>query len=315
MTVMVTGGGGLLGSRIVNKLLARGETVVSFDTNAEQPRLEKQAENPQLKRVSGDIRAYDQLSARIREFSVGRIIHMAAVLAPVTEKEPAIGFAVNIGGTTNVLEAARHCDVQRVCYASSISTYGDQSQYGDGAVDEDSLRIPYNLYGHAKVINEETAKAYTHNFGLDTRGIRIAMVFGHGRLTGRSSAMSRVISAAAVGEAIVSDVAADQVSPSVPANDVAEIMVRVCFADNLQLPVYAGLNTPATIGETAEVIRRYLPDADIRFADNAVSYPSITNVDASRLEQAIDYRLPPFEQSILEHINEARAERQMPLLG
>ena len=79
MTVMVTGGGGLLGSRIVNKLLARGETVVSFDTNAEQPRLETQAKNPQLKRVAGDIRTYDQLSARIREFSVKRIIHMAAV--------------------------------------------------------------------------------------------------------------------------------------------------------------------------------------------------------------------------------------------
>ena len=69
MAVMVTGGGGLLGSRIVNKLLARGETVVSLDTSAEQPRLEAQSKNPQLKRVAGDIRAYDQIAARIREFS------------------------------------------------------------------------------------------------------------------------------------------------------------------------------------------------------------------------------------------------------
>ena len=196
MTVLVTGGGGLIGSRIVRRLLARGETAVSLDASDDQPRLEGERDNPKLRLAAGDIRDYDRLLALMRAQKVERVIHMAALLVPLTEREPAIGFSVNIAGATNVFEAARHGGVRRVCYATSMSTYGDQAKYGDAHVDEESERYPYSLYGYAKLINEETAKAYTRNFGLDTRGIRIAMVFGHGRITGRSSAMSRIISAA-----------------------------------------------------------------------------------------------------------------------
>lgn len=315
MTVLVTGGGGLIGARIVQKLLKRGETVVSADMSGDQPRLDAFADEPRLRRVACDVREYDRLLARMREFGVERVIHMAALLVPLTEDEPAIGFSVNITGATNVFEAARHAGVKRVCYATSISTYGDQSKYGDVAVNEETDRHPYSLYGYAKLINEETAKAYTRNFGLDTRGIRIAMVFGHGRVTGRSSAMSRVISAAAVGAPAVSDVAAGQPAPVIHVEDVAECMVRLGFAENLALPVYAGLNQLATVQDAVDIVRRHIPDADIRFADDAVSYQTIKTVDCSRLEQAIDYRLPSLERRVLDHINEARAERQMPPIG
>lgn len=315
MSVLVTGGGGLIGARIVGKLLERGETVVSADVHEDQPRLDAHAGDARLRRVAGDVRDYDHLLARMREFGVKRVIHMAALLVPITEDEPAVGFAVNITGATNVFEASRHAGVRRVVYATSISTYGDQSRYGDVAVNEDSERHPYSLYGYAKLINEETAKAYTRNFGLDTRGIRIAMVFGHGRVTGRSSAMSRVISAAAIGTPAVSDVAATQAAPVIHVEDVAEIMVRTCFAENLQLPVYAGLNHRATVQDAVDIVHRYIPGADIRFAPDAVSYQTIKNVDCSRLERAIDYRMPSFERRVLDQMNEARAERQMPPLG
>ena len=315
MTVLVTGGGGLIGARIVKGLLARGESAVSFDVLADQPRLDQERDNPRLRRVAGDIRDYDRVLSVMRDHKVERVIHMAAVLVPLTEEEPAIGFAVNITGATNVFEAARHSGVKRVCYATSISTYGDQSRYGDAAVDEESERHPYSLYGYAKLINEETAKAYTRNFGLDTRGIRIAMVFGHGRVTGRSSAISRIISAAAVGEPAVSNVDAQQQAPVIHVEDVAECMVRLCFAENLKLPVYAGLSTPATVQDAVDIVRRHIPDADIRFAEDAVSYLTIKKVDGTRLEHAIDYRAPSFERRVLDQINEARAERQMPPIG
>jgi nucleoside-diphosphate-sugar epimerase len=315
MTVLVTGGGGLIGARIVRRLLARGDTVLSLDASDDQPRLESERNNPKLRLAAGDIRDYDRLLALMRMHAVERVIHMAALLVPLTEQEPAIGFSVNITGATNVFEAARHSGVKRVCYATSMSTYGDQVRYGDAAVNEASERYPYSLYGYAKLINEETAKAYTRNFGLDTRGIRIAMVFGHGRVTGRSSALSRVISAAAIGEPAVSDVAASQLAPVVYVDDVAECMVRICFAENLELPVYAGLNTPATLQDAADIVRRCIPGADIRFADGAVSYLTVKKMDGSRLERAIRYSAPPLAQRVLDHINEARAERQMPPLG
>ena len=86
-------------------------------------------------------------------------------------------------------------------------------------------------------------------------------------------------------------------------------MQRICFAENLQLPVYGGLNVLATVQDVIDIVRNHLPHADIRGADDAVSYLSIKNVDSSRLEHAIDYRIPSLERRVLEHINEARAER------
>lgn len=312
MAVLVTGGGGMIGARIVRKVLERGEAVVSADVTADQSRLDGYAGDATLTRIACDVRDGDGLLSVMRNYGVDRVIHMAAMLVPGTEQEPASGFAVNITGTTNVFEAARHVKAKRVCYASSTSTYGDQSVYGDLWVDEDSARHPYSLYGYAKLINEETAKAYTRNFGLDMRGLRIATVLGHGRITGRSSAISRVISAVAVGEAGISDVAGGQAAPVLYVDDVAECMVRLLFAEGLDRPVYAGMSQLVTVAEAFDIARRYLPDAEIGYTDDAVTYQGVEKMNAARLEQAIDYRAPPLERRILDHINEARAERQLP---
>jgi len=315
MTVLVTGGGGMIGARIARHLLDRGEQVVSMDTEADQPRLDAYAENPKLDRVGCDVRSYDELHDVMRRHSVTHVIHMAALLVPLTEDEPALGLSVNVGGTNNVFEAARHTGVSRVVYPTSMAVYGDQSEYGDSAVDEKSARNPYSLYGYAKLMNEEVAAAYTRNFGLDTRGLRIASVFGHGRVTGRSGAISRIISGAAVGEPVVSALPENQVTPAVHVDDIAASMVRVCFAEKLDLPVYVAGNVKTTVREVVDIVKEYAPDAEIGYESGAVPYTVIQNLDCRRIEQAIDYRLPPLRQRILEQMNEARQERQMPPLG
>ena len=127
--------------------------------------------------------------------------------------------------------------------------------------------------------------------------------------------MSRIISAAAVGETGISNVGAGQVAPVIYVDDVAESMVRLCFAENLALPVYVGPNTMATVQDAADIVRRLIPGADIRFAEDAVSYPTIKKVNGARFEAAVGYKPPSFEQRVRDHINEARAERQMPPLA
>lgn len=315
MTVLVTGGGGMIGARIARHLLDQGERVVSMDTVADQPRLEGYSDNPNLDRVGCDVREYEDILDVMQSHAVTHVVHMAALLVPLTEEEPALGLAVNVGGTNNIFEAARHTSVTRVVYPTSMAVYGDQSEYGDDAVDETSLRNPYSLYGYAKLMNEEVAHAYTRNFDLDTRGLRIASVFGHGRVTGRSGAISKIISSAAVGEPVISALPKDQITPAVHVDDVAASMVRLCFAEKLELPVYVGGNVKASVGEVVDIVKEYAPAAEIDYEPGAVPYTVIQNLDCSRIEKAIDYRLPPLRQRILEQMNEARQERQMSPLG
>lgn len=315
MTVLVTGGGGMIGARIARHLLDQGEQVVSMDTAASQPRLEAHSDNPKLVCIGCDVREYDDILDVMKSQAVTHVIHMAALLVPLTEQEPALGLSVNVGGTNNIFEAARHSGITRVVYPTSMSVYGDQSEYCDDAVDETSLRRPYSLYGYAKLMNEEVAQAYTRNFDLDTRGLRIASVFGHGRVTGRSGSISKIISYAAVGEPVTSVLPEDQVTPVVHVDDVAASMVRLCFAETLELPVYVGGNVKASVRDVVETVREFAPAAEIDFEPGAVPYTVIQNMDCSRIEQAIGYSLPPLRQRILEQMNEARHERQMPPLG
>ncbi|MEL0003882.1 MAG: SDR family NAD(P)-dependent oxidoreductase, partial [Rhodospirillales bacterium] len=145
MSILVTGGGGLLGSHIVRKLISRGNTVVSLDTNTEQGRLADLSNSSKLKLISCDVRELENFSAQLKSYQIERVIHLAAVLAPISEEKPSHGFSINIQGTANVFEASSRAKIKRVIYASSIAVFGDQTEYGSHSeVDENSLRNPYS---------------------------------------------------------------------------------------------------------------------------------------------------------------------------
>jgi len=311
MTILVTGGGGLLGSRVVRKLLAIGKTVVSLETASNQRRLADLENCNNLKLIQCDIRDSERLVGLLKSLHIECIIHLAAVLAPISENKPAFGFSVNIQGSANVFEAASIADVKRVIYASSIAVFDDQIEYGrNNTVDEFSLRKPYSLYGYAKLINEETANSYNKNSGLVTCGLRIPAIFGHGRTTGRSSAISRIISEAAVGRPTVSDVASDQAAPIIYVDDAADCFVKACLADKIQQPIFCLPSYLITVGDAVAAIQSEIPGAEITFSQNAAHYKSVLNIDSHRFESTYDYKLEDFKKCVVNQINEARLDKE-----
>lgn len=310
MTIMVTGGGGFIGARISARLLARGETVVCFEPG-DLRRLGDHAAHDRLHVVQGDVTRADEVTAAIRQHGVRRIIHCAAVMSPLVEDQPQVAMQVNVMGATNVFEAARQQSLERVVYASSIGVYGDQPEYGDITVDEDSFLHPLTIYGHTKQINEAVAARYSELFGLDCRSLRPCSVFGHGRLVGRSAEVSRVISGAAIAGAVEALQAPEQSAPLVYVDDVAELFVRLCLAEHLSHPVYLSGGIETTLGEVANILRRLLPDVEITFAAVPQTYPHVTRADNTRIASDLGYAFPPLEDRIREHINEARRENGM----
>ena len=97
MSVMVTGGTGFIGARIVKKLAERGQDVVCFDMFP--PRANLQAYKDRIKVFLGDVTQMTHLMEAVRTHGVRRIIHMAAVLPPDSEERPQHGMYVNIQGT------------------------------------------------------------------------------------------------------------------------------------------------------------------------------------------------------------------------
>ena len=312
MSVMVTGATGFIGNRIVRKLVERGEDVVCFDLAPPRANLQPYVDRLQFYR--GDIMQMPHLLDAINTHQVDRIIHMAALLPPDTEERPHFGMLVNIQGTNNIFEVARWTGVRRVVYASSIATFGVQETFGERPVNEDDLSAPANVYGMTKAANDFAAGRYVDRYGVDIVGIRICTVFGHGRVTGMTGIIGGLLmSLPAVGQPISMPFHRDEPSPMIHAEDAAEIFVRASLSDRLNHRIYISGGHLATIGDMADLVKKFIPDADITTGDQAV--PHIYLVDNSRMLADIGYELAPLEVRVLEHINDARAEAGMEAIG
>lgn len=313
--ILVTGGTGFIGSRITVNLLARGDPVVVFDTRPIPSRLGSYQSHPDLRIVEGDIEQLQDLLAAMRAHNVDRVIHTAALLGGPIEREPRLGIRVNVVGTTNVFEAARHLGVRRVVYASSMIVHGDQSDHGDAAVNEDSPLYPRTIYAYTKIMNEMMGRRYLEGLGLDCRGLRVCTPVGYGRDDrGAGGTVSRLIAAAARGEHTQIPYSQEEKPPYVYVDDEAEIFVRLCVANCLTRPVYMSSATPAPLREIAAIVRRYLPEASIAFDEAGGTIAHVNRIDGRRLEAEIGYTLPPVEQRIRDHINVVRAVDGLPPL-
>ena len=309
MSIMVTGGAGFIGNRIIRKLIERNEDVVCFDMAP--PRGNLQPYLDRIKVYRGDITQLPHLLEAVNLHKVHKIIHMAALLPPDTEERVHYGMLVNIQGTNNVFEAARWSGVERVVYASSIAVYGVQDTFGDRPVNEDDLSDPANVYGLTKAANDFAAKKYSERYGMDLRGIRICTVFGHGRVTGMTGMIGGLLaSLPAIGQPVSMPFHQDELSPMIHAEDAAEIFVRTALSSQLKHRIYISGGHLASIKEMADLVRGFIPDAQITTGDQAV--PHIYKVDNSRMLADIGYELAPLKVRVLEHINDARQEAGLP---
>ncbi len=312
MTIMVTGGTGFIGARIVRLLVERGEDVACFDLAP--PRANLQPYLNRIKFYRGDVTQLPHLLEAINAYGVRRIIHMAALLPPDTEDRPHFGMLVNIQGTNSVFEGARWTGIERVVYASSIAVYGVQETFGDRPVNEDDPPNPVNVYGMTKMVNDFAAGKYAASYGLDLRGVHICTVFGHGRTTGMTGMIGGLlVSLPAVGKPIDLPFDETEPSPMIHAEDAAEIFVRVALAKELHHPVYISGGHYATIRDMADLVRGFIPDAKITTGDRKV--PHIYLVDNSRMLADIGYEPPPLRMRVLDHINDARKEAGLPPIG
>jgi UDP-glucose 4-epimerase len=180
MKCLVTGGAGFIGSNLVDALLARGDEVTVVDNlstgrlgNLDEA-LEAGAELFEL-----DIRDAAALAALFAERPPQTVFHLAAQIdVRKSLEDPAFDAAVNVGGTANLLEAARAAGCGRVVF---VSTGG--AIYGEGEgqqlpLDEGAPIAPMSAYGQSKFAAEGYLALYERLYGISTMALRLGNVYG-----------------------------------------------------------------------------------------------------------------------------------------
>ncbi|MEL0111091.1 MAG: D-erythronate dehydrogenase [Rickettsiales bacterium] len=182
MKVVVTGGTGMIGRKLIDSLLATPElidregkkaevtAITAFDVVAPNPPL---PDDPRLSVVTGEISDEAAVEALIND-DTDTVFHLAAVVSAQAEEDFDLGMRVNLDGTRITLERCRALDhAPRVVYASSVAAFGGIMPE---VIDDTVTPNPQTTYGVTKVIGEYLIDDYSRKGFIDGRALRLPTI-------------------------------------------------------------------------------------------------------------------------------------------
>jgi nucleoside-diphosphate-sugar epimerase len=308
MTTFIAGGTGFIGRRLVPLLVQRGEQIVCMDLNPQTA--DFSAFGKQVRVVRGDVSQFDDVMARMTEAKPDRVINLAYFIG--SDYPPHVAFKLNILGMDNVFEAARLAGCHRVAYASSLAVNAEQKFYGDRLVTEDDFRHGHVQYAMHKIFNEWQAQDYHDKHGMEITTIRPANVTGPDKVVGSVDHVF-CITDPARGKAVKFPYK-DAMRCPVHVDEIAEIFARVIMTDMPKHTVYNTGGIAISMGEIAEIVREFLPDAKITF-DKETGGKALSGnhlIDNTRLVSEFGIQYRPYRERVLQIINDIRKEEDLP---
>jgi nucleoside-diphosphate-sugar epimerase len=265
MAVFVTGAGGFLGQTLVNTLIAEGKKVLAFDYNSPSDAvLDSWRGKAEFRK--GDIRDAKLIADLVEESgSADPIIHLAGILTAGCDRDPQAAFAINLGGTYNVLESALKNGKRPVTFASTIGVYGRGLPQ---PITEDMPLEADGWYGLTKQYAELAGLLYVRRHGLDFRAVRFAAVTGAGRVAVGSASLftSLIPEKAAKGEPYAIEVTEDTSYPVVYIKDAVDALIKLTWAKEAKSRIYNIASGNVVVDKMIAYIKKIIPDARFTFA-------------------------------------------------
>jgi CDP-paratose 2-epimerase len=206
MKILVTGGGGFVGSHVAEYYAHKGEEVIVFDNLSRAELLHKSSKvmlynwhylkekYPKVSFIRGDIRKLEEF--KMAGAGVDVIVHVAAQVAVTTSmKDPRTDFEINAAGAFNALEVARANDAS-VVFTSTNKVYGENvnripvveketryefsdARYRSGIPEDFSIDLTgHSPYGCSKLAADIYVQDYAHTYGLKTGVFRMSCIYG-----------------------------------------------------------------------------------------------------------------------------------------
>ena len=311
MSIFIIGGTGFIGHRLVRLLAARGQTVTCMDIN---PGAHSFADlGKKVTSVRGDVTQFDDVMAAMSAAKPERVVNLSYFIG--SDHAPHVAMKLNILGMDNCFEAARLLGVKHTMYASSLAVNGKQANYGNRPVtEEDRVNGEYQYAKH-KIMNEWQAQDYTEKFGMLITGIRPANVTGPDKVRGSVDHVN-IITEPARGNAITFPFK-DAMRCPIHVDDIVEVFARVLLSEKPTHRIYNSGGVAISLGEIADIVRSYLPDARINFEkDNGGREASGNHmIDNTRLVSEFGVQYRPYRERVLQIINDIRRDKGLPPVG
>lgn len=266
MSILVTGGVGVIGATVVRQLVARGAEVVVFDLRDDRSLLA----NVEVPIECGDICDKALLVEVMRRYGVEKIAHLAAVMPDWAQENPFEASRINTWGLVTALEAAREVGITRAVFTSSKAVVGSVAgpyTFPDYApVSEEIGTHPYNVYGATKLAAEVLGRQLAVEFGLDLIILRLASTYGPGKTVrhGKVGILSAIIEGAYRGEPVRIPAGADQRNDFLYCKDIAQAVIKALDAPPSGFHLcHVGSGRLASLTDFVIAVRRNIPHADI----------------------------------------------------
>src|SRR5256714_3336756 len=177
MIYFITGAAGFIGSNLVDRLLANGESVIGYDnlTTGKMRFLESATASPNFRFVKGDLLDGEALTRAMT--GVDFVVHLAANAdVRFGTEHPERDLQQNSSATFNVLEAMRANGCKRISFSSTGSIYGEPEIF---PTPEDApFPLQTSLYGASKAAAEGMIQAYCEGFGYQAYIFRFVSILG-----------------------------------------------------------------------------------------------------------------------------------------
>ena len=309
MTVLVTGGLGFIGSKVVLQLLKKNIDVLVTDLDIEKNK--NKLENNILKIGKDkntvtyqklDITYHNQIENIFQNNKIDSVINLAYGIGTICEENPLLASKINIVGTTSIFEMIVKYKIRRLVFASSETVYGaHQEFFGNRAVTEEDysgINNHFYTYGVMKLLNEFMAEKYIKKHGCSIAYTRPSVVFGYGRQNTAINWAEDFAAKPAMGQAAHLPFSKKNRDNWIYVDDCAEQLVRLALKETLN---YSCFNTGAETLDGSQLeatVKKIIPDAEIFFDENVKSTPLIDDQNDERIRKEIDFNPRSFEEGV-----------------